>query len=148
MSVEHGDDTSRAETGMTVRREVLGDAHVDGAQQRTTAFTAPFQDFITRYAWGELWASDGLDRATRSCVTLAILASTGNQDELAMHVRAARRNGLSPERIREVLMHVAVYAGVPKANSSFAIADRVLAEEERDGTGTDTHDAGEAGGER
>lgn len=120
----------RTGTGTAVRRQVLGDAHVDRANERTTEFTAPFQDFITRYAWGELWASEEMDRPTRSCVTLAILAATGNHDELAMHVRAARRNGVAVETIRQVLMHVAVYAGVPKANSAFALADRILSEED------------------
>ncbi|WP_019854252.1 3-oxoadipate enol-lactonase [Actinopolyspora mortivallis] len=116
-------------SGTAVRRQVLGDAHVDRARARTTEFTAPFQDFITRYAWGELWASEEMDRPSRSCVTLAILAATGNHDEFAMHVRAARRNGVEVTTIRQVLMHVAVYAGVPRANSAFAVADRILSEE-------------------
>ncbi|SDP92134.1 3-oxoadipate enol-lactonase / 4-carboxymuconolactone decarboxylase [Actinopolyspora xinjiangensis] len=126
--------TARTGTGMAVRRQVLGDEHVDRAIELRTEFTEPFQDFITRYAWGELWASEGMDRPTRSCVTLAILAATGCHDELAMHVRAARRNGVEASTIREVLMHVAVYAGVPKANSAFALADRILGEE-ADGNG-------------
>lgn len=116
------------DAGMVVRRAVLGDAHVDRAIANTTAFTAPFQDFITRYAWGSVWTRDGLDRRTRSCITLALLTALGHTDELAMHVRAARRNGLSPEEISEVLLHTAVYAGVPAANSAFAVAQRVLAE--------------------
>ena len=116
--------------GMNVRREVLGDEHVDRAIASTTDFTAPFQDFITRYAWGSVWARDGLDRRTRSCITLAVLTALGRENEIAMHVRAARTNGLTPEEISEVLLHTAVYAGVPAANAAYAIAQRVLAEEE------------------
>ena len=115
--------------GMEVRRAVLGDAHVDRAIEGTTEFTAPFQDFITRYAWGTVWAREGLDRRTRSAVTLALLTALGREHELAMHVRAALRNGLSPQEIGEVLLHSAVYAGVPAANRAFAIADEVLREE-------------------
>ena len=114
------------DAGMTVRREVLGDDHVDRAVQRTTEFTAPFQDFITRYAWGDVWTRDGLDRRTRSCVTLAVLTALGRENEIEMHVRAALRNGLSAAEISEVLLHTAVYAGVPAANAAFAIAQRVL----------------------
>jgi 4-carboxymuconolactone decarboxylase len=116
------------ERGMAVRREVLGDEHVDRAVAATTPFTAPFQEFITRAAWGEVWARDGLDRRSRSMVTLAVLTALGRSEELAMHVRAARRNGLTAAEIAEVLMHTAVYAGVPAANSAFAIAQRVLDE--------------------
>ena len=115
--------------GMEVRREVLGDAHVDAAIERTSDFTAPFQEFITRYAWGAVWAREGLDRRTRSAVTLALLTALGREHEIAMHVRAALRNGLSPQEIGEVLLHTAVYAGVPVANRAFAIADEVLREE-------------------
>jgi 4-carboxymuconolactone decarboxylase len=121
------DDTYDA--GMKVRREVLGDAHVDRAIESTTGFTAPFQDFITRYAWGAVWTRDGLDRRTRSCITLAVVTALGREQEIAMHVRAARTNGLSHEEISEVLLHTAVYAGVPAANAAYAIAQRVLAEE-------------------
>jgi 4-carboxymuconolactone decarboxylase len=117
------------DAGMTVRREVLGDDHVDRAAERTTEFTAPFQDFITRYAWGSVWTRDGLDRRTRSCITLAILTALGRENEIAMHVRAALRNGLSAAEIGEVLLHTAVYAGVPAANAAFAIAQRVLQDE-------------------
>jgi 4-carboxymuconolactone decarboxylase len=124
------DDTYDA--GMKVRREVLGDAHVDRAIERTTGFTAPFQDFITRYAWGAVWTRDGLDRRTRSCITLAVLTALGREHEIAMHVRAARSNGLTDEEISEVLLHTAVYAGVPAANAAYAIAQRVLAEEPAD----------------
>jgi 4-carboxymuconolactone decarboxylase len=114
--------------GMKVRREVLGDEHVDRAIERTTEFTAPFQEFITRYAWGDVWAREGLDRPTRSCITLAVLAALGREHELALHVRGAVRNGLSSEEIAEVLLHTAVYAGVPAANAAFAIAEQVLTE--------------------
>jgi 4-carboxymuconolactone decarboxylase len=120
----------RYEAGMAVRREVLGDAHVDRALAGTTGFTADFQDLITRYAWGDVWARDGLDRRTRSCITLALLTALQCHDELAMHVRAARRNGLTAAEIGEVLLHTAVYAGVPAANSAFTIAQRTLADDE------------------
>lgn len=122
------DDTNRRGEGMTVRRQVLGDEHVDRAVARTTGFTAPFQDFITRYAWGEVWTGQEADKPQRSCLTLAILAALGNEEEFAMHVRAALRNGVRAEDVREVLMHVAVYAGVPRANRAFALADPILAE--------------------
>ncbi|MFI1393464.1 3-oxoadipate enol-lactonase [Streptomyces sp. NPDC020681] len=112
--------------GMTMRRTVLGDAHVDRAVAATTAFTARFQDFITRYAWGEIWTRDTLDRRTRSCITLTALVAGGHKDELALHVRAALRNGLTPEEIGEVLLQTAVYCGVPAANAAFAVADEVL----------------------
>src|SRR5689334_25410078 len=122
------DDTSRSAQGMRVRREVLGDAHVDRAVAGTTAVTADFQDFITRYAWGEVWSRPGLSRAERSMITLTALVMLGQEEELAMHVRAARRNGLTVAQIQEVLLHSAVYAGLPAANRAFAIAQRVLAE--------------------
>jgi 4-carboxymuconolactone decarboxylase len=120
------------ERGMKVRREVLGDAHVDEAVVRTTDFTADFQDLITRYAWGEIWTRPGLDRRTRSAITLTALIAVGRMDELAMHVRAARRNGLSEDEIKEVLLQTAVYCGVPAANTAFAVAARVLEEEEEE----------------
>lgn len=123
------DDASRHDAGMAVRRAVLGDEHVDRAITRTTDFTAVFQDFITRYAWGEIWTRPGLSRRTRSCITLTALVAHGHHDELAMHVRAARRNGLTPEEIQEVLLQSAVYCGVPAANAAFAIANRILEEE-------------------
>jgi 4-carboxymuconolactone decarboxylase len=125
--MSESDDDRRA-AGMSVRREVLGDAHVDRAVAATTEFTAPFQDFITRYAWGDVWAREGLDRRTRSCITLALLTVLRAEGEIAMHVRAALRNGLSREEIGEVLLHTAVYAGVPAANSAFAIAQSVFDE--------------------
>ena len=113
-------------TGEAVRREVLGDEHVARAAAAATALTAPFQEFITEYAWGAVWSRPGLDRRTRSCVTLAVLAALRCEDELALHVRAARRNGLSAAEIGEVLLHTAVYAGVPAANTAYTIAQRVL----------------------
>ncbi|WP_031480925.1 bifunctional 3-oxoadipate enol-lactonase/4-carboxymuconolactone decarboxylase PcaDC [Streptomyces bicolor] len=119
-----------AKRGMEVRREVLGDAHVDRAQARQNEFTARFQDFISRYAWGEIWTDPTLTRRERSMITLTALVAHGHYDELAMHVRAARRNGLTPQEIGAVLLQTAVYCGVPAANSAFAAAQRVLAEEE------------------
>jgi len=116
------------EQGMKTRREVLGDEHVDRAIRNTTDFTEPFQDFITRYAWGDIWSRPGLDRKTRSCITLAALVSLRAEGEIGMHVRAALRNGLTPEEIGEVMLHTAVYAGVPAANAAFAIANEVLDE--------------------
>ncbi|GCD94203.1 4-carboxymuconolactone decarboxylase [Embleya hyalina] len=114
--------------GMRVRREVLGDAHVDRAVAGTTELTADYQDLITRYAWGEIWTRPGLDRRTRSCVTLTALVANHHLDELAMHLKAARTNGLSWDEIKEVLLQTAVYCGVPAANSAFAVAQRVRAE--------------------
>jgi 4-carboxymuconolactone decarboxylase len=120
----------RHEEGMRVRREVLGDEHVDSAIEGATSFTADFQDLITRYAWGEIWARPGLDRKTRSCITLTALTALNHRDELAIHVRAALRNGLTPDEIKEVLLQAAIYCGVPAANRAFAIAQGVLAEED------------------
>jgi 4-carboxymuconolactone decarboxylase len=117
------------EAGERVRREVLGDEHVDRAQASATPFTEPFQEFITRYAWGGVWTRDGLDRRTRSAITLAVLTALGREGELELHVRAALRNGLSEEEIAEVLLHTAVYAGVPAANAAFSVARRVLEEQ-------------------
>ena len=114
------------EAGMKVRREVLGDEHVDRAAENATELTAPFQEFITRYAWGSVWAREGLDRRTRSAITVAVLTALGRERELALHIRAAARNGLSPQEIGEVLLHTAVYAGVPAANAAFAVAQREL----------------------
>src|SRR5882724_6446248 len=121
-------DQELIERGMRARRAVLGDAHVDRAIAGTTEFTAPFQDFITRYAWGEIWSRPGLTRAERSIVTLTVLAALQHEDELAMHVRAALRNGLTEAQIREVLLQVGLYAGVPVANRAFAIAARAIKE--------------------
>ena len=119
---------STHERGMKVRREVLGDEHVDRAIERTTGFTADFQDLITRYAWGEIWSRPGLDRKTRSCITLTALVALGRLEELEMHVRAAQRNGLNTDEIKEVLLHSAIYCGVPAANAAFAVAQSVFAE--------------------
>ena len=122
-----GDSTY--DRGMEIRREVLGDQHVDGAIERTTDFTADFQDLITRYAWGEIWARPGLDLRARSMITLATLVALGREEELAMHVAAALRIGLTPDDIKEVLLHAAIYCGVPAANGAFAVAQRVLDED-------------------
>jgi 4-carboxymuconolactone decarboxylase len=121
-------DDDRAAVGMRVRREVLGDEHVDRATAAATEFTAPFQDLITRYAWGEIWSRPGLSRAERSIITLTALATLRQEDELALHVRAAVRNGLTEAKIQEVMLQVAVYAGIPAGNRAFAIAQRVLAD--------------------
>jgi len=125
------DDEQRAEQGMRVRREVLGNAHVDRAIAGTTEFTAPFQDFITRYAWGEIWSRPGLTRQERSIVTLTVLAALQHEEELAMHVKAALRNGLTEAQVQEVLLQVGLYAGVPVANRAFAIAKRALESPEK-----------------
>jgi 4-carboxymuconolactone decarboxylase len=122
------DDAERARQGTEARRAVLGDAHVDRAAASVTPFSEPFQDFITRYAWGEVWGRPGLSRAERSIITLTVLAALQHENELALHVRGALRNGLSPDQIREVLLQVAVYAGVPAANRAFSVAQSVLAE--------------------
>jgi len=119
------------EDGMRVRREVLGDEHVDRAIAKTSDFTRAFQDLITRYAWGEIWTRPGLDRKTRSAITLTALVAGGHEHELAMHVRAALRNGLTPDEIAEVFLQCAIYCGVPAASSAFAIAQQVLEEEGR-----------------
>ena len=117
------------ERGMDVRREVLGDDHVDNAIDKTTEFTKDFQDLITRYAWGEVWTRPGLDRRMRSAITLTALIARGHFEELAMHIRAARRNGLSDDEIKEVLLQSAIYCGVPAANQAFKVASEVLEEE-------------------
>jgi len=122
------EDAQRAAQGMTVRREVLGDAHVDRAMAGATDVTRDFQDFITRYAWGEIWSRPGLARTERSMITLTALVVLRQEEELALHLRAALRNGLTPSQISELLLQTAVYAGVPAANRAFAIAARVLAE--------------------
>jgi 4-carboxymuconolactone decarboxylase len=114
------------EEGMRIRREVLGDAHVDRAVDGTTEFTSDFQDLLTRYAWGEIWARPGLDRKTRSAITITALTALNHHEELALHLRAALRNGLTEDEIKEVLLQCAVYCGVPAANRAFAIAQRVL----------------------
>jgi 4-carboxymuconolactone decarboxylase len=120
------DDASRAAQGTTVRREVLGDAHVDRARAGTTAFSRDFQDLIARYAWGDIWSRPGLSRAERSMLTLTALTVLRQEAELAIHVRGALRNGLTPEQIAEVFLHSAVYAGMPAANRAFAVAQQVV----------------------
>jgi len=127
-------DESRYDVGMRVRREVLGDAHVDRAAARTTAFDADFQRLITETAWGSVWARPGLDRPTRSLVTIAMLAALGRGEELALHLRASRNTGATPAQIAETLLHVAIYAGIPAANSAIALAKQVLVETEGDAT--------------
>jgi 4-carboxymuconolactone decarboxylase len=122
--------SDRHEEGVRVRREVLGDEHVDAAVEATTTDTAAFQDLITRYAWGEIWARPELDRRTRSAITLMALIALSRERELEMHIRAALRNGLTREEIREVLLHSAIYCGVPAANGAFAIFRDVMADEE------------------
>jgi 4-carboxymuconolactone decarboxylase len=122
------DPDPRYEAGMRVRREVLGDEHVDRSIERTTDLTRDFQDLITRYAWGDIWSRPGLDRRTRSCMTLTALIALGREHELELHLRAAVRNGLTREEIGEVLLQSAIYCGVPAANSAFAIAQRALGE--------------------
>jgi 4-carboxymuconolactone decarboxylase len=116
----------KREEGMKVRREVLGDEHVDRSLERATEFTREFQELITRYAWGEIWTRPGLDRKTRSCMTLVALVALGRFDELELHVRGALRNGLTSDEIKEVLLHCTVYCGVPAGNSAFAVARKVL----------------------
>lgn len=120
-------DESRFDKGMRVRREVLGDTHVARAQARQTSFDADFQRFITETAWGSLWARPDLDRRTRSLITIAILAALGRSEELALHIRASQNTGVAPHEIAEALLHVAVYAGIPAANSAFALAKATLA---------------------
>ena len=122
--------TEPREEGMRIRREVLGDQHVDAAVARTTEDTADFQDLITRYAWGEIWARPGLDRRTRSAITLMALVAQNREHELAMHIRAALRNGLSRAEIKEVLLQSAIYCGVPAANAAFAVFQEVMSEQD------------------
>ncbi|MFN8059852.1 MAG: 4-carboxymuconolactone decarboxylase [Vicinamibacterales bacterium] len=116
----------RYEEGLRARRDVLGPAHVDRALAGATPFDAPFQRFVTETAWGALWSRPDLDRPTRSLITIAILAALGRHEELALHLRASRRTGATPEHVREALLHVAVYAGVPAANAAFAIARDIV----------------------
>ena len=122
------DEKDRLKEGMQLRREILGDRHVDRAQQSSDAFTADFQDLLTRYAWGEVWGRPGVTRSTRSLVTIAILVALNRPDELRMHLRAALQNGVSSEEIKEVLLHCALYCGLPAANSAFHIAQEVCRE--------------------
>jgi len=121
-------DRERHEAGMKVRRAVLGDAHVDKAEKNKTAFTEPFQDLITRYAWGEIWSRPGLPRNTRSLITLAMMIALNRGDEFRMHIRAALNNKVTRDEIQEVLLQSAIYCGVPAANTAFHIAQEVFAE--------------------
>jgi 4-carboxymuconolactone decarboxylase len=120
------DDLERHEKGMKIRREVLGDAHVDSATKTANDFTAPFQDIITRYAWGEIWARPGLSRHTRSLLTLAMTVALNREEEFRLHVRAAFNNGVTREEIQEVLLHSAIYCGVPAANHAFKVAAEIF----------------------
>jgi 4-carboxymuconolactone decarboxylase len=120
------DDTQRHHTGDRTRREVLGDAHVDRAGDEATSLTADFQDFITRYAWGEVWNRPGLDRRSRSLVTLGVLITLRAEKEIAVHIRGALRNGLTPDEIKEVIQQAAIYAGVPAAMDAFRVAEAVI----------------------
>jgi 4-carboxymuconolactone decarboxylase len=122
------DDRERYKEGMTVRRTVLGDAHVDRTLKNANEFNQDFQDFITRYAWGEIWTRSGLPRHSRSLITIAMLVALNRADELRMHIRAAFRNGVTRDEIKEVLLQSAVYCGVPAANSAFHAAEAVFAE--------------------
>ena len=122
------DERERFETGMKIRREVLGDAHVDAAIAKRNAFSEEFQDLITRYAWGELWTRPGLPRQTRSLITVAMLVALNREEELRMHLRGALKNGATQEEIRETLLQSAIYCGVPAANSAFRIAQDIFSE--------------------
>jgi 4-carboxymuconolactone decarboxylase len=122
------DERERFEAGMKIRREVLGDAHVDAAITKRNAFSEAFQDLITRYAWGEIWTRPGLPRQTRSLITVAMLVALNREEELRMHLRAALRNGATQEEIRETLLQSAIYCGVPAANSAFRIAQDIFSE--------------------
>ncbi len=123
-------DDERYSRGMAVRRSVLGDAHVDAAEKAATDLDRDFQNFITRYAWGEIWSREQLPRATRSMITIAVLVGLNREDELRMHLRAALKNGVKPEEIKEVLMHCAIYCGLPASNAAFKIAREVLSQGE------------------
>ncbi len=126
-------DDERRASGMAVRRAVLGNAHVDRAEARKTGFTSEFQDLITRYAWGEIWTRPGLDRKTRSCMTLSMMIALNRPDEFRLHVRAAINNGLGRHEIKEVILQAAIYCGVPAANAAFHLAEEVF--REMDATG-------------
>lgn len=119
-------DEERKAKGLATRREVLGDAHVDRAEANKTEFNADFQDLITRYAWGEVWQRDGLDRRTRSFMTLSLLIALNRSEEFQLHVRAALNNGLTRDEIKEVLLHAAIYCGVPASNTAFKLATKVF----------------------
>ncbi|WP_321894769.1 4-carboxymuconolactone decarboxylase [Paraburkholderia heleia] len=123
-------DEDRYEAGMKVRRAVLGDAHVDRSLANRTEVTEEFQSFISRYAWGEIWTRDGLPRHTRSLLTIAMMVALNRSEELALHLRAARNNGVTRDEIKEVLLQTAIYCGVPAANSAFHLADRIFREQD------------------
>jgi 4-carboxymuconolactone decarboxylase len=125
------DERERYERGMSVRREVLGDAHVDRSLSQLSDFNGEFQDLITRYAWGEIWTRPGLDRRTRSLITLSMLVALNRPEEFRMHVRAAVQNGVTPQDMKEVLLQSAIYCGLPAANSAFHVAEEVLAAMDR-----------------
>ncbi|KVD11354.1 4-carboxymuconolactone decarboxylase [Burkholderia ubonensis] len=127
------DDQQRYEAGMMVRRAVLGDAHVDRSIENRTEVTEEFQNLITRYAWGEIWTRDGLPRHTRSLLTIAMMVALNRGEELALHLRAARNNGVTRDEIKEVLLQTAIYCGVPAANSAFHLADRIFKEQDEAG---------------
>ncbi|KVF65187.1 4-carboxymuconolactone decarboxylase [Burkholderia vietnamiensis] len=124
------DDQQRYEAGMKVRRAVLGDAHVDRSLENRTEVTEEFQNLITRYAWGEIWTRDGLPRHTRSLLTIAMMVALNRGEELALHLRAARNNGVTRDEIKEVLLQTAIYCGVPAANSAFHLADKIFKEQD------------------
>ncbi|WDD90919.1 4-carboxymuconolactone decarboxylase [Burkholderia sp. FERM BP-3421] len=124
------DDEQRYEAGLTVRRAVLGDAHVDRSLANRSAVTTEFQDLITRYAWGEIWTRDGLPRHTRSLLTIAMMVALNRAEELALHLRAARNNGVTRDEIKEVLLQAAIYCGVPAANSAFHLAEKIFSEQD------------------
>jgi len=126
-------DEERYEAGMQVRRAVLGDAHVDRSLENRTALTEEFQDFITRYAWGEIWTREGLPRHTRSLLTIAMMVALNRSEELALHLRAAANNGATRDEIKEVLLQTAIYCGVPAANSAFHLADKIFREQDAKG---------------
>ena len=123
------DERKRLEAGTKMRRKVLGDIHVDRAKAAETDFTEDFQDLLTRYAWGEIWARPGLNQKTRSVLTIAMLVALNRNDELRLHLRAAVNNGVTRDEIREVLLHSAIYCGIPAANSAFHVAAEILKEE-------------------
>jgi len=128
-------DDQRYEAGMGVRRAVLGDAHVDRSLVNRTEVTEEFQNFITRYAWGEIWTRDGLPRHTRSLLTIAMMVALNRSEELALHLRAARNNGVTRDQVKEVLLQTAIYCGVPAANSAFHLADKIFKEQDEQDAG-------------
>ncbi|WDS35296.1 4-carboxymuconolactone decarboxylase [Pseudoxanthomonas sp.] len=123
------DEQARYEAGLTVRKAVLGEAHVQRSLEARTDFTTEFQDFITRAAWGEVWTREGLPRHTRSLLTIAMMVALGHDEEFKLHIRAARNNGVSADQIKEVLLQTAIYCGVPAANHAFALAKPILEEQ-------------------